>query len=679
MRSAIRVFGTFAAGSMIFAVLLGLLSMVPVVVADGDESYPTAIGFDGNFTSWIDQEHDDATGTSYMLYENHGGWWADAEKLTDNDEDDLLCWAATDANMLEWTGWGFVDGMDGTDDFFEYYQDHVTDDGSNIEYGLKWWFDGELDGYEGWAVEDVEGGDFWDDDYPWQYYVGAVHTPGMVMLYTEFAMKQGIAVGFGIREIGGEGAHAVTCWGYNYDQDADLPAEWMTYYQGVWLTDSDSHKHLSDPDDYLLYYSLSYDEDNNYWYMPNYGDGWFIDAVAFLKPFPDDTRPVAAAGGEYNDYEGSPVTFSGNGSTDDDSDSLTYRWDFDGDATWDTSWSSSPTASYTWYDDYSGEVYLEVFDGRLRDVDIATVRIDNVAPTITASGSTINENGIATVYGNISDPGTLDTFYLEIHWGEGAKKGYNYTAGTTTFTLTNKYLDDNPTSTLSDLYTIDIKVTDDDGGVGTASTLVRVNNVAPDVTKITMEQPNPQFILPYVHKLDFLGVFGDVGTQDTHTASWDWDDGTTSFGTVVESEGSGESSGSHIFTSPGTYYVQLKVTDDDGGFDTLTYDVVIADADHAIKDLDQYIQGLDNSSFRNNADHRKNAYDQKLQATLKPLSNKAYQGVIQKLLNDIRAHSDGLIDGKSNDDWIIDEEAQTHICMKVDDIVAYLKILMSKK
>src|SRR5262249_57276954 len=43
----------------------------------------------------------------------------------------------------------------------------------------------------------------------------------------------------------------------------------------------------------------------------------------------------------------------------------------------------------------------------------------------------------------------------------------------------HQYLDDNPTSTPSDVYPISVTVTDDDGGGVSSSTSVTVNNVAP--------------------------------------------------------------------------------------------------------------------------------------------------------------------------------------------------------
>jgi len=130
------------------------------------------------FSAWIEEEMDNPSGTRYMLYDHHGGWWADAEKAPgsdglgnpapDNpgDEDDYLCWAATVSNMLEYTGWGFVGGMDDTDEFLDYFEDHTTDYGSTNRWGIEWWFTGNLPTQTGdWSVEDVEGGDFWSSSY----------------------------------------------------------------------------------------------------------------------------------------------------------------------------------------------------------------------------------------------------------------------------------------------------------------------------------------------------------------------------------------------------------------------------------------------------------------------------------------------------------------------------------
>jgi len=46
-----------------------------------------------------------------------------------------------------------------------------------------------------------------------------------------------------------------------------------------------------------------------------------------------------------------------------------------------------------------------------------------------------------------------------------------------------------------------------------------------------------------------------------HNATWDWGDGNTSWGIVNESNGLGNITGSHTYTSPGTFTINLTVTD----------------------------------------------------------------------------------------------------------------------
>jgi len=93
---------------------------------------------------------------------------------------------------------------------------------------------------------------------------------------------------------------------------------------------------------------------------------------------------VAAITGSYSGNECQAISFDGSGSTDPDGDSLQYRWDFDNNGTWDTDWSVSPRASYTWSDPLSGTVRLEVRDGRGgSDTDVASVTVNDVPPILT--------------------------------------------------------------------------------------------------------------------------------------------------------------------------------------------------------------------------------------------------------------------------------------------------------
>jgi hypothetical protein len=121
----------------------------------------------------------------------------------------------------------------------------------------------------------------------------------------------------------------------------------------------------------------------------------------------------------------------------------------------------------------------------------------------------------------------LDTFTLHLNWGDPLSpdnlQSFFLPAGTTAFSWPHQYLDDNGSGTKSDNYNILVTVTDDDGGTGSASTSVTVENVAPTLTSLNQSDA-------YVCVGDPLTVnrsFTDLGTLDTHTVKIDWKgDGT---------------------------------------------------------------------------------------------------------------------------------------------------------
>jgi hypothetical protein len=83
------------------------------------------------------------------------------------------------------------------------------------------------------------------------------------------------------------------------------------------------------------------------------------DDVIFINQ-----APMANAGGPYTAVEGETITLDASASYDPDGDPLQYRWDFNNDGTWDTKWTNDPKVSYVWGDDYSGNISLEVTDGK---------------------------------------------------------------------------------------------------------------------------------------------------------------------------------------------------------------------------------------------------------------------------------------------------------------------------
>ena len=657
-----------------------------------------------DFDGVIFSASDTPTGSTYMLCDNWGGNWADAEKLPPsdgvynpppvnaNEEDDVLCWALTACNILEWTGWGFVSGLDNSDEMGDYFEDHVTDGYGVIDDGWEWWFTGNLPYHgENWTSEDVEGGDFWSGSYTYTNYrhIGPDVTKTMETIDTY--LHNGWGIGIGIE------GHAITVWGFNYDSNVDKITNPHDYYLGIWVTDSDDDRTQANPPDRLRYYEVAWNSTNNRCYMPSYGSRNIVEVKA-LEPFPEN-RPVANAGGSYTGSEGSPITFDGLASSDADGDALLYRWDFDNDRTWDNAWSSSPTASFTWGDDYSGTVVLEVFDGRLRDIDIATVTVLNVAPAITPFGPfTVDENSPLSLTVTSDDPGSDDlTFTWELQLGPIIVSTY-YNDGvgpdplpspggvypfSATDIVGHTYGDNG-------IYTVTLTVEDDDGGVATYSTTITVNNVAPTITAHSMNQPNDQFILPIVHTLTFDATATDPGSDDL-TFTWDWGDASPYDTEIYYNNGSNPDpypspeinpmtatdTAEHIYSAPGNYTVILTVTDDDGGTCTTTRVVHVADAEEAKHITNQYIQNLPDTVFKGKADQRKNAFNNMFNALDNMLAADNYYGMIQHMRNNIREKADGYIDGKQGNDWIIDRDVQVELCQKIDDITEYLEYLIS--
>lgn len=73
-----------------------------------------------------------------------------------------------------------------------------------------------------------------------------------------------------------------------------------------------------------------------------------------------------------------------------------------------------------------------------------------------------------------------------------------------------------------------------------------------------------------------LASFTDTDVADTHTASVEWGDGTTSTAAVTESGGSGTVSASHSYVNDGTNTVTVTVTDSFGGVSKDSFAVVVA-------------------------------------------------------------------------------------------------------
>jgi hypothetical protein len=80
---------------------------------------------------------------SYFGYNQWGGTWHDVNKSTDSSGVDLMCWAATASNILDW---GAYDTPAYTNDqaIYDNFLAHWENQGSLAFIGFEWWLNGTV-------------------------------------------------------------------------------------------------------------------------------------------------------------------------------------------------------------------------------------------------------------------------------------------------------------------------------------------------------------------------------------------------------------------------------------------------------------------------------------------------------------------------------------------------------
>ena len=193
------------------------------------------------------------------------------------------------------------------------------------------------------------------------------------------------------------------------------------------------------------------------------------------------------------------------------------------------------------------------------------VSAQNLAPSVNAIFTqSISEGDSYSASGSFIDSDS-SSWIAMVDYGDGGGAEPLALNSDKTFFLSHVYKDNGT-------YVVNITVTDNQGAVGIQTVKVIVDNVTPSVGAINVSED----LVVINNLITATASFSDPGILDNHTAMWNWGDGSTTAGVVIESNGSGTVVGSHVYTSAGIYTVTLLITDNNGGMGSSAYQYLVA-------------------------------------------------------------------------------------------------------
>ncbi len=295
------------------------------------------------------------------------------------------------------------------------------------------------------------------------------------------------------------------------------------------------------------------------------GDGGVGTATLAVNVL--NVAPRADAGPDVAANEGDVVTLTGTFS-DPGSDAHQLSWvvaDPSGRVV-----ATGPGASVTLVP-ADGGVYTATFtvtdDDGGTSSDTALITVANVAPAVSAGpDASSDEGGSFTGAGSFADPGA-DAWTATVDYGDGSGAQPLALNPDKTFALAHRFVD-------GGVYTVTVRVSDGNGGVGTGTLRVTVANVTP-----TVALPGG-ITVPEGATFSTSGSFADPGA-DAWTATVDYGDGSGAQPLALNPDKTFALA--HTYADDGTYTVTVRVDDGDGGVGTATLAVTVTNVAPAAK------------------------------------------------------------------------------------------------
>lgn len=243
-------------------------------------------------------------------------------KKSRNETDSKLCWAASASNILAYTNWGYAISVSGTEaetglfsteqEIYDYFVSNFTNAGANLSYAFRWFTEG-LSASSSFLAQPVgDGGGLYPGISYSQYlttfssgvYKGALLQSALPLLEEGYGIEAAIGWYTQSAPKTRTGGHALTVWGYTYDDDLD-PSD-PNYYTGLIVTNSDDAAKTPE----LI--PIEWNEEYSMYHLTHFwfAKGW-IEQMACIKPVEPLTCITASGYDGYYDGKAHTVTVNG--------------------------------------------------------------------------------------------------------------------------------------------------------------------------------------------------------------------------------------------------------------------------------------------------------------------------------------------------------------------------------